>query len=199
VHPAGRTAIDIPMLQGARDVIEGIEDPGGNRIARTAGNMASGFIPGQPNLPIADIASISDALATGTGRREPPKGAPWTEKVAAPVLSRIPGLRQFVPPKESIFGRPVPPPSPWNAMYAFDSTGSTAATNDPALLELQRLRIGIGESPRITTQPQKQRRGDLMLPAMRNFIGSSGYRGLSDEQKKQALDSIRDRATRGAR
>lgn len=124
---------DLPMVRGVSDAMEALQNP--KRFAgQAAANMAGSFVPSIVN----EAGQMTD-----TARRET-RADSLPGQVARAVANRVPGLRQQLPERLDVFGRPIPQDQ---VGVAFGFPLSTE-TKDPVVKEMMRVDAKVGTAAR---------------------------------------------------
>jgi hypothetical protein len=188
---AGRTILDHPMLQGAKEFADAIADPGA-RGQRVAASMAGSFIPSA----VSDVASLADDV-----RRDTRTDGGVLDAAAAAMASRTPGLRNTLPERKDVLGRPLPQTK---SAVVNPGIGSPAKEDsNPIVHELVRNRVSIGDPRRDVGEPLDQYRlrrelvGREIEKQLGLVVNSPQYARLeTEEQRRNALDKAELRARR---
>ena len=183
---ASRALLDQPMLQGVKDMIETLEQPG-QRAESFMARRAGSFIP----TAVSDIATVIDPT-----RREykPPASSNPLVPMAHGVKQHLPFLRETLPEARDVLGRPLPA----SRTAAIDPFLSALAreNRDSLMRELIGTESSIGSVRRITGEGDDHYRARSFLTGV---VIESALRNLTltgtAEQKKAAIKS----AVRSAR
>lgn len=176
---AGAQAVgEQPLLIGAQQIASALKQPG-TFTSKTLGGVAGSFVP----TMVSDIGQIAD-----TERRQ-------TDTFPRQIENRIPGLRNTLPAKPDVLGRPIPLP------MAFDPTRSLTAqeANNPLMAELVRLDQGISGFEKKKTESEeefaeKQRTfGQLYGQYGLTLINSPSYKNQDDVAKQEIFDLFNQR------
>ena len=176
----GRAVLEQPLLSGAKQVVEGLEQPG-TMGAKALSGIAGSYIPGH----VADIAQLADY---GVQRQ--------AQTLPEQLMARVPGLRNQLPPKLDVTGRPVEAPNPLNPLR---STTAQQIDN-PFLAELVRLDIGISGFEKKSDEPDEQFRqriqnfGGLYLSYGAQLISSPEYQEASESVRRTAINVLNKRS-----
>lgn len=178
---AGDALMEQPLLSGTKQILEGIQQPGSTG-ARALGGLAGSFVP----TAVSDIGELADP----TQRQ--------ASTIAQRVQQRIPGLRESLPERRDVLGRPTED----RATQIIDPTRSTtdAATSDPLFRELVRLDAGISGFRKAANETDEQsgakaqRFGQLYSQYGQRLVSSAAYAKASDAQKLRALKVLNDRS-----
>lgn len=202
-------SLQIPGLEEMYNLVEGIRsiDPGkGKTIEDTIDNLKLDTIDHLKGMVIPSF--ISDiAKAFDISEREVDSKKPW-EKIKA----GIPGLRQTLREKRDIFGAVIKG-EPWWSVMLFGARVQTARDNK-VITEISRL----NESGNIPTLTRPEKSANSRMSQLKEQIGddkyyeanqffrnryfdkvsklidSSKYKKLSDDEKQNEINSIRDEA-----
>lgn len=175
-----RVMLDQPVLTGAQDAIQAMSGRGAEgRISATVGS----FVP----TIVSDVASLFDPYR----RDARPDG--FTESLLNGVQSRLPGLRNYLPARETVFGEPVA-----QSKQAFwDPTLSTAAKElgDRALGELIRHDVGVNWPTQVAGvetdaqfRARQRRTGQVIKTQIDRVVTSPAYQRASPERQTDMLE-----------
>lgn len=124
------TVKDQPMLRGLNDMIDAIQNKN-NRMGTMLSGMAGSFVP-----------SIANAVGQATdSKRRDARGNNMIERAGKAVMSRTPGLRQMLPEKLDVMGKPMEQ-SRIGATLGFPVE---TESQNPVLREMVRVGVGMGE------------------------------------------------------
>jgi hypothetical protein len=140
---AARTVLEQPMLKGVNDVLEALKSPD-RSAANVASSVTGSFVP----TLVADTAGVIDS----TRRTVKPETA--GESLYKGIQSRIPGLREMLPERYDVLGRPMEQ----SASQAVDPTLSQPdkAANDPVVRALVANDVKVGFPERRREKDGKQ-------------------------------------------
>lgn len=178
---AAKTVMEQPMLQGVSDIAEAMRQPA-SKAKSLAGSVAGSFVP----TALSDVGGLADDTRRDT-RSETVAGA-----AIKGVMARVPGLRNTLPARRDVFGKPLPQ----SKLSAIDPTlGSEAKEiNDPILREMVRVGVSMdfqkakdGESG-AQLQARQQRTGTAVRSAVGSVIRSVQYREANDEEKQNLIE-----------
>lgn len=188
------------FLQGIQQPLEVITDPKRNKPERYLGAQMSSVVP---NI-VKDTAKAFDPLI-----RE-------NNKFGDYIKNSIPGLRNKSLAKRGALGEQVKQEPTGLGAY-IDLFNSKTPSNDPLIQELGRLNnAGFNATPskirdqithekeKIKLTPQQldnleAKVGELAKPALTDLINSNGYKGMTDEEKMNSIDSTMTRVRKIAR
>lgn len=184
-----RTALEQPMLKGMSDVIDFLKGESDNLIGGTAGS----FVP----TIVADVSSLFDPYL----RESRPDS--MAGSAVAGIQSRIPGLRNQLPVRSDVLGRPMEQ----SKLGAVDPTIGSAAKelSDPVTRELVARKISVGDPTRDKDDTdavfalRKVLAGKLIDERVKLRVRSPGYAGFTDARKKDQIDDAITEARRTAR
>lgn len=191
-----RSQLDNSFLSGLSDLVEALQDGGrgGNKVARAAGRIASGFVP------------LSGAVRTVAQAADPMVRQP--ETIDEQIKTGIPGMSQQVPAKLDRFGREIQREG-GALRRAADPFNVSMESDDSVLAELGRLGVNMGypsdkiEGLQLSRDQERQVhtvKGTVTYRRLEALINSARYQRLSDEQKAEALDDTTKAArTSGAK
>ena len=182
----GKTLTEMAFLTGISALVEGLEDPvgkGASAISRIA-------------VPLPAMVGHAAAAVDPVQRQATTVG----EKVQA----RLPFASKGLPPRLSAFGDTLKRPGGVGAFL--DVSFGSKATDTEITRELDRLGVNPGRIGRqLTLAGEKVRRsptevnelttefGPIKQAVLAEVMGSPDYAGLTDEEKKRALeDALRD-------
>ena len=157
-----QTVLEQPMLEAAKGVIEGLEQPG-RRLTSGAASMAGSFVP----TLASDIAAATDKYQRQV------KGA------GPGIIARTP-FRRMLPARTDVLGQPIP------ARGAFDPTVGSAAkeTSDPLIREAIRESARFGITPQRAGESKEEHAarsaatGRLIEAVARRMIETEMYREM---------------------
>ncbi len=175
LNVAGSALGEQPLLEATKQLSGAFSRPGA-----TAGQLAGSFIPSA----VANVGELID-----TSQRQAEGFLPQIEK-------RLPGLRETLPVATDVLGRPLED----RATQIVDPTRSTTATQLPILKELVRLDVGLNKLKKQPGQSDADYRdkvsrfGSLYQEYGAALLSNPQYQRATDKQKKEALDSLSNRA-----
>lgn len=184
-----KIALEQPMLQGINDLISALRYPESSG-ERAVGSMVGSFVP--------TLASDTAALFDPYLREARPDG--FSESLWMGAESRLPGLRQLLPKRFDVLGRPIEQ----SKMPLWDPTIGTAAKelSDPVLRELVAHRVRVGwprKKPGESSDLYRARTvqvGKMIDRQLNAVVGSSRYSQLTDAQKVDSLEDAVEIARR---
>jgi len=187
----GRTVLDHPFLQGAKEIIEAISDPE-RQGERAAASMAGSFVPSA----VSDVASLGDKV-----RRDSRTDGGTLDASAAAMAARTPGARNTLPERKDVLGRPLPQS---NTAVVNPGIGSQAKEDsDPIIRELVRNKVALSEpqkAPGETLDQFRMRReilGHEIEKQLGREIATPTYRALdTEDERRGSLDKAEGRARR---
>ena len=174
------------FLTGLNSFLDAIKDP-----ARSAASFAGGFVGSVIPTFVADIARATDSVE----RR--------SESILDRVKMRIPGLRESLEPRITVFGDELPRiGNPLEVMI--DPTRPSEETVTPVTAEIRRIAdVGYNVSPTLlgdkkgyeSLTPEQntelwKRAGTIIYSKLNNLFASDSYAGLDDELKSKKVDSF---------
>jgi hypothetical protein len=188
---AASTVLDHPFLQGAKEVLDAVNDPA-RKGERVGASMAGSFIP----TIVSDAASLGDNV-----RRDARSDGGFLDSAAAAIASRTPGARNTLPERKDVLGR-TQPQSP--AAVINPGIGSPAKEDsDPIIRELVRNKVAISEPDRAKDETLDQFRmrreilGREIEKQLGREIATPAYKRLDNEEERRAtLDKAENRARR---
>ncbi len=122
-----------PMLRGLNDLLEAWQ-ANDDKAAALVSNMAGSWVP-----------SIVSSLAESTDtKRRDARGGNIIERAGKGVMARTPGLRQMLPERLDVLGRPVEQ----ERLGTFFGFPTTRETDNAALKEMVRVGVSMGEGKR---------------------------------------------------
>jgi len=130
------------------------------------------------------------------------------EDIFAPIKAQIPGVRQTLPKKKTVFGEDIKTEGWMNLVFG---GRRKTAVNDPVLTELSRLN-SVGQLPSVTNVEENSSRaqelkeqigkekfaialeqyGKALKRQFEIVIKQPRYKNSADEKKKSILDNIKD-------
>lgn len=180
----GQVALDLPLLRAAKEVTEDVTRP--QTIPGKAGRMAGSFVPSI----VSDVGGLTD-----TYQRE-------GKTFLGGIGTRIPGVRNRLEPRRTSAGTPIK--TEWSD--AIDPFRSRSVNQTEAGLErrMTDLEISIEKPDRKQGEPDslynaRVQRGEKWLREYgERLVNDSQFRGLSDDEQKRAIQSLRSHVTREA-
>lgn len=139
--------------------------------------------------------------ATDPLLREPQRG-----NVAENVAERLPGLRQQLPPRDDVLGRPIE--NPQQGLGALSPLRVSDAKPEPLIEELLRRHVDISPAPKdvlnVPLNPAEQRKfeevnGRLIQQYMPKVLAEPNYQRATPEQQSAVLSALLDRLRGQAR
>ena len=193
-----------PMLQGVAQLAAAISSPGDegklSALANYVGQVAASFVPSI----VADAARNMDPI-----RRDPRAGIafdnPAMASVASRVASRIPGMREQLPPALDAFGRQRLEPGGWPGLVLERDRRTDPVVNQMlavgADFPRERKRIGAGDAatmsgaPTIELSPQQRNdlqemTGALAYNWLWHTMASDEWAQADDLQRKAEAEEI---------
>lgn len=185
----GRTVLDHPFLQGAKDIADAVTSPA-QQGERALAGMAGSFVPSI----VSDAASLSDNV-----RRDSRTDGGFVDAAAAAMAARTPGARNTLPERKDVLGRQLPQSG---TAVLNPGIGSQAKEdNDPIIREIIRNKVAIGEPQRATNETLDQFRmrreilGREIEKQLGREIATPAYAKLDNEEERRAtLDKAEKRA-----
>jgi hypothetical protein len=194
------------MVRGVSDAMEALQNH--KRFAgQAAANMAGSFVPSIVN----EAGQMTD-----TARRDT-RADSLPGQVARTVANRVPGLRQQLPERLDVFGKPIPQD---RVGVAFGFPLSTEST-DPVVQEMLRVEAKVGTAARGKEEKDKAYRkrleragatteqlerkpaetdaqysarvkmqGKLMRARLQVLIAGERYRRADDEMKADLIEQV---------
>lgn len=175
---ASKALLEQPMLQGVKDTIETLEQPGG-RAESFIAQKAGSFIP----TIVSDAATVVDPT-----RREfkPPSSSNPLVPMGYGIKQRLPFVRSTLPESRDVLGRPLPA-SRGAAIDPFLTTDARE-NKDPMLKELIQQESSIVAPKKFSGEDDQHYRARKFLTGV---ILETQLRGLSltgaDEEKKKSI------------
>ncbi len=180
---ATRTVLDQPLLTGAQEAVQALEDPSSRGAAAAARTIGS-FVP----TAVADIARLGDPVRRST------KG----QGALGSAIERLPVLRKSLPERVDVLGQVQTS----EKRTAIDPTISVPdKTKDrPGLKEMIRLGVGVSfprplqanqSRKEDETEPETAARqkltGRLIEQSVEKLIAEQDYQRSDDETKRLAV------------
>ena len=179
----GRTVMEQPFLKGMEGTLGFITNPEA-RSESYGASQAGSIVPSF----VKDIATATDEVV-----RKP-------EGMAEGIMERIPGLRQQVPPRYDVLGRPMP--QRLSGVFSPTMPQRAEELTDPVLNELVRQKVKISRTDRLEGESREEEdtrarlTGSLIYQMVQDAVSDPEYQALKDpEERREALDKI----IRGAR
>jgi hypothetical protein len=189
---ATKTVLDQPLLTGAREVVDALENPTqqGERVVTSA---AGSFVPTFLN----DIGTLFDDV-----RRDSRGETFFPEGLQNAVKARLPGLRNTLPPRVDVLGRQAKQ----ERTAAIDPTLSQAERTDAVSRELVATKASIsalkkrdGENA-FAFRARQVAEGRMVEAAIAGLLADAGYRGEAVDTRRQlitqAIAGLRAQVTR---
>lgn len=173
-------ALQTPFLRQGYDLVKSIEQ---NKLGEGLFNM---MIQPEIFVPsiVKEIAQTMDTTARVTD------DSSLINQAVDKVKSRIPVVRESLPVKYDMLGRPI------ETSYGIDPFSiKNINSNDPVINELEKYNLTIpkptvGNS--VDKNAERKIRGDFYRPYLDNIVNSEQYQNLSDYGKAETLkDSLR--------
>jgi hypothetical protein len=182
---------EYPFLQGMKGAINAIQDPA-NAGSHLISSKLGSFVP----TFVSDVASLAD-----TRRRDVRSDGGTADAAAAAIAARTPGLRNRLPERKDVLGRPQRQSA---SAVINPGIGSPAKEDsDPIIRELVRNRVAISEPKRAAgeTLDEFRLRREILGREIERQLGreirSATYRALkTEEERRGALDKAEGRARR---
>jgi len=193
----GRSVIDQTMLKGISGALDAINDP--DRFAGGfVSNLAGSIVP----TIVSDVARATDSLQ----RSARDKNSVMESSLNA-IRSRVPGLRQDLPPRRNTSGEAIVANSPAGEMIDIFRSSPVKGEADTVVKEMRRMAdAGMNVTPTMITQNEKiagtqvklsleqldaaqQNVGRAIRKQYESIIKSLDYQEIDDENKKKLLDS----------
>jgi len=165
-----------PMAQGISDALDLIENPlkqGTTYLSRTAGS----FVPSA----VADVASLTDE------KRRDTRGS-----IAAGVSARVPGLRNRLPERRDVLGRP----QPQIKSAVVDPTFTMREDQNPALQEMLRVGASMDYGKKRDTESaadynlRAEVTGAAILRRVEQLMGQQRYQSADTEAKRDLVENV---------
>lgn len=190
---ATRTVMEQPLLQGTRDIVEGLSEPGA-RARRAIGATAGSFVPTIVN----DLAGLAD------DSRRDSRAETTLESIVKGIQLRLPIARNNLPLRTDVLGRVEPQDK---SSTVDPSIGSKALEDsDPVRRELIREQASIGNPPRRKGESEEEHRlrgrliGLLAQAELERVIKTPTYaRAGSIESGDEKRQQILGKAVNAAR
>ena len=142
---ATRTVMEQPLLQGTRDIVESIAEPGA-RARRAVGAAAGSLVP----TIVSDVAGLAD------DRRRDARGKATLDAIVNSIQARLPVARNQLPERTDVLGR-VEPQEKQSAINP--GIGSKALEDtDRVRGELVREQVSIGTPQRRKGESEEEHR-----------------------------------------
>ncbi len=174
----GKALLELPMLQGAKGVLDTLQAPGGSKTTSGGGRFAASFVP----TLLSDLAELGDT------KTRDPKG------FLQQIQKRIPGLRNLLPEATDVLGRPVDQSK--SAAYNPTLPSKGKELTDPVDRELLRLDVGVskpdikaGETEDAYRERSKST-GQKVYAVIDRVIQTPAYQKLTDEEKGDKLKKV---------
>ena len=148
VRLAGQTMLEQPMLEGMRDTIEAMDAPSGKRMNKLAADKAGSFVPAFVSRTVAPIVNPE------VPQTQPPSDAGMLGTIGYGIQSRLPGLRNNLPPLTDIFGNKVPSTRA-QALFPL-RTSEDRTQHDPLDKSLMEVKAGINQINQIMPESDKE-------------------------------------------
>lgn len=181
-----RAVLEQPMVQGVSETIEALQDPEA-RGERVIGSMAGSFVP----TAVSDVGTAMDDR-----RREITKGS-FLGAVKQGVQSRLPVLRESLPERKDVFGRPLEAKKS-AAVNPFLSA-TAKEDSDKLARELVANGVQIGKPSKKKEesdeefQVRKEVTGRAMEAELRRVIRSGAFDRATPEKKQDMLEKAAER------
>lgn len=127
------TVKDQPMLRGLNDMIDAFQNKD-NRMGTMVSSMAGSFVPSIAN----SVGQLTDS------KRRDARGSNMIERAGKAVMARTPGLRQMLPERLDVMGRPLEQ-SRLGATLGFPVE---TESDNPVLKEMVRVGVSMAEGKR---------------------------------------------------
>lgn len=169
----GKVLLDQPMLKGMSDAEEALKSPGSKGSALVSG-FAGSFVPSG----LSALGALTDRARRDT-RSDSTVG-----DIKNAVQSRIPGLRNLLPPKIDGLGRPLPQSS--TAMLGAAGVDWDRSNGSRVNQELLRTRVGLPAVEPLPGEPYDKYRqrieaaGRLVNQRLEQLVNSPGYQNARD-------------------
>lgn len=179
-----RSVVDMSFLSGVADLFAAIEEGAGWGVSRIASRTAHSLTP------------FSGAQRTVMTATDPVVRKP--DGVVEGVKANVPGLSSSVPARLDRFGRDVRRPG-GALRRAADPFNVSAATSDPVLVELDRVKAPVGfpgdrvgdlDLSRDQKRAVSMAKGSATHSALRRMFESPVYQRLGDEAKRRAVAKL---------
>lgn len=181
---ATKTVMEQPMLQGIDETLNSLRNPDASRLAS---QQVGSFVPTLLN----DAASLFDPYMRD------PRPETASESIYQGAQARLPGLRNLLPPKMDVLGRPIAN-SPRSAVDPTIGSPVKEET-DPASQILMGNKVGIGFSDRRPEEDSEehQLRNELAGKTIDRYLRRLAERPVyqradADRRRELVEDAIRD-------
>jgi len=145
---AGQTMLEQPMLEGMQDTIEALDAPSGKRMNKLVADKAGSFVPAFVSRTVAPMVNPE------VPQTQPPSDAGMLGTVGYGIQSRLPGLRNSLPPLTDIFGNKVPSTRA-QALFPL-RTNEDRTQHDPLDKSLMEVKAGINQINQIMPESDKE-------------------------------------------
>ena len=187
---ATRTMMEQPMLRGMKDLVEALSEEAGSRTEYAISSTLGSFIP----TLVSDAASLFDPY-----RREArPEG--MRQSLFNGIQNRLPGLRQYLPARETVFGRQET--QTYIALWSPTIATVARELDDDVLRELIKHDVGVGWPNRKVGESREDYRrrasvvGKHIKARVERLLQNSAYQDMDAEQQKSQLEDMISRARR---
>jgi hypothetical protein len=189
-----RTVLEQPMMQGLQETVDALQNPEA-KGERVLASQAGSFVP----TLVSDVAAATDTVKRET------KPESLTSSVGTGFASRIPGLRQGLPERTDVLGRPLEE----RAKNAVVPTIPSEAKedSDPLIRELVQQGVTFGRPGKRQGETPDEYRlrsqltGRLIESAIREAVTDPRYAGLpqrssGDDIRKLVIEEAVGKARR---
>ena len=176
-----KTVMEQPMAKGLADAIDFVESPVKQGHAY-GGRLAGSFVPSA----VADVASLTDEKRRDT-RSDTASGS-----VAAGVSARVPGLRNRLPERRDVLGRP----QPQMKSAVVDPTFTMREDQNPALQEMLRVGASMDYGKKRDTESaadynlRAEVTGAAILRRVEQLMGQQRYQSADTEAKRDLVKNV---------
>lgn len=173
---AGQVVGEQPLLIGSKQVFEALTKPG------TVGErFVGGYLGSLVPTAVSDVAEAFDPQA-----REAPG-------ITGRLQSRIPGVRNTLPPAQDVLGQPRQDYGPGQAFLDPTRATTDVASENRLFAELVRLDVGLSGFEK-GKEELSQRLGEIYIPSGQQLVSSQEYAQATDEVKREAVKILNRRA-----